>query len=69
MHGPGGRRASDDGSRDVLVGIGYMFLAGIASSLMHIGVRTVSPHLPTAQITFLRAFFSLVFINTFHPPT
>ncbi|MGD9827692.1 MAG: DMT family transporter [Hyphomicrobiaceae bacterium] len=65
MHGPGGRRASDDGSRDVLVGIGYMFLAGIASSLMHIGVRTVSPHLPTAQITFLRAFFSLVFMLPF----
>jgi drug/metabolite transporter (DMT)-like permease len=31
-----------------------MLFAGLASSLMHIGVRYLAPHMPTAQVVFLR---------------
>lgn len=32
-----------------------MLAAGLTSSLLHIGVRYLTPHMPTAQIVFLRA--------------
>lgn len=44
----------------VLKGIGLMLFAGICSSLLHIGVRTVSPHLPAIEIVALRSTFTLL---------
>lgn len=46
--------------RAVVVPIGLMLLAGLVSSLMHLGVRVVSPEVPTMVIVFLRAFFTML---------
>lgn len=35
--------------------VALMLAAGLLSSLLHIGVRYLAPHMPTAQIVFLRA--------------
>jgi len=37
-----------------------MLLAGAMSSLLHVGVRIVSPEVPTIQIVFLRSIFTLL---------
>jgi drug/metabolite transporter (DMT)-like permease len=37
-----------------------MLAAGLCSSLLHIGVRIVSPVLPTIEIVFLRSLFTLM---------
>ncbi len=37
-----------------------MLFAGLCSSLLHIGVRHVSPHLPSIEIVALRSFFTLL---------
>ncbi|MEO8650663.1 MAG: DMT family transporter [Hyphomicrobiaceae bacterium] len=37
-----------------------MLAAGFCSSLMHLGVRYVGPELPTIEIVFLRAVFTLL---------
>ncbi len=44
----------------VVKGIALMLFAGICSSLLHIGVRTVSPHLPAIEIVALRSTFTLL---------
>lgn len=44
----------------VLRGVGLMLVAGICSSLLHIGVRHVSPHLPSIEIVALRSIFTLI---------
>lgn len=46
--------------RSILFAVGLMLLAGFVSSLMHLGVRLVSPELPTMMIVFLRALFSML---------
>ena len=53
--------APDAGSsRAVVVAIALMVLAGLCSSLMHIGVRYVSAGLPAVEIVFLRSLFTIV---------
>jgi drug/metabolite transporter (DMT)-like permease len=37
-----------------------MLMAGFTSSLLHLGVRFVSPHLPTIEIVALRSIFTLL---------
>jgi drug/metabolite transporter (DMT)-like permease len=37
-----------------------MLMAGFTSSLLHLGVRYTSPHLPTIEIVALRSIFTLV---------
>lgn len=44
----------------VVKAIGLMLIAGVASSLLHIGVRTVSSHLPAIEIVALRSVFTLL---------
>ncbi|MFM9940537.1 MAG: DMT family transporter [Hyphomicrobiaceae bacterium] len=44
----------------VVKGIALMLLAGICSSLLHIGVRTLSPYLPAIEIVALRSTFTLL---------
>lgn len=44
----------------VLKGIGLMLMAGVSSSLLHIGVRTLSPHLPAIEIVALRSTCTLL---------
>lgn len=56
--GPGGGSAA---GRSVLLAVGLMLVAGLVSSMMHVGVRIVSPELPTMVIVLLRALFSLLF--------
>jgi drug/metabolite transporter (DMT)-like permease len=48
-------------SADRVVGaVGLMLFAGICSSLLHIGVRHLSPYLPSVEIVALRSLFTLV---------
>lgn len=49
-----------DAARSVVAGIAMMLLAGLMSSMMHIGVRYVSPHLPAIETVFLRSVFTLL---------
>ena len=44
----------------VVKGIALMIFAGICSSLLHIGVRHVSPYLPSIEIVALRSLFTLL---------
>jgi EamA-like transporter family. len=37
-----------------------MLLAGAMSSLLHVGVRIVSPEIPTIEIVFLRSTFTIL---------
>lgn len=46
--------------RAILIAIGLMLLAGLMSSLLHLGVRWTSPHLPTIEIVFIRSAFTLL---------
>ena len=46
--------------RAIVVASGLMILAGLLSSLMHIGVRYVAPTLPNPEIVFLRTLFTLI---------
>lgn len=45
--------------RVVIVAVLLMLFAGLNSSLLHLGVRFVSPELPSIEIVFLRALFTL----------
>jgi drug/metabolite transporter (DMT)-like permease len=49
-----------DAARSVVAGIAMMVFAGMMSSMMHIGVRYVSPHLPAIETVFLRSVFTLL---------
>jgi drug/metabolite transporter (DMT)-like permease len=53
--------ASDLDRRGVILAILVMILAGLCSSLMHIGVRYVSPTLSASEIVFIRTTFTLLF--------
>lgn len=46
--------------RVVIAAILLMLLAGLMSSLLHVGVRVVSPELPTIQIVLLRSLFTIL---------
>jgi drug/metabolite transporter (DMT)-like permease len=46
--------------RIVVSAVLLMLAAGFTSSLMHLGVRYVGPELPTIEIVFLRAIFTLL---------
>jgi drug/metabolite transporter (DMT)-like permease len=46
--------------RAIVLGIGLMLVAGLCSSLLHIGVRYVSPSLPSIEIVALRSLFTLL---------
>lgn len=46
--------------RSIVTAIGLMLLAGVMSSLLHLGVRWSSPHIPAIEIVFLRSVFTLL---------
>lgn len=46
--------------RVVIAAILLMLLAGMMSSLLHVGVRVVSPEVPTIQIVLLRSVFTIL---------
>ena len=53
------QRTRRSGSQNaVLLAITSMLVGGFAGSLLHVGVRTVGPYLPTIEIAFLRTFFT-----------
>ncbi len=49
-----------DAKRVVIPAILLMLLAGMMSSLLHVGVRVVSPEVPTIQIVLLRSVFTIL---------
>lgn len=46
--------------RIVLAAVLLMLLGGMMSSLLHVGVRVVSPEVPTIQIVLLRSVFTIL---------
>jgi drug/metabolite transporter (DMT)-like permease len=55
--------AAADGAAErkvVVTAVLMMLAAGFSSSLLHLGVRYVGPELPTIEIVFLRAIFTLI---------
>jgi drug/metabolite transporter (DMT)-like permease len=48
------------GMSPVVAAVALMLVAGVMSSLLHIGVRYVSPHLPTIEIVFLRSLITIL---------
>ncbi|HRD75928.1 MAG TPA: DMT family transporter [Hyphomicrobiaceae bacterium] len=62
--GPLGRAPSEPrttAQKAVVAAILAMLLAGVSSSLLHLGVRVVSEKVPTMVIVLLRATFTLMF--------
>ncbi len=58
-----GQQAASDGAAErkvVVTAVLLMLAAGFNSSLLHLGVRYVGPELPSIEIVFLRAIFTLV---------
>jgi drug/metabolite transporter (DMT)-like permease len=58
-----GEQAASDGAAErkvVVTAVLLMLAAGFNSSLLHLGVRYVGPELPSIEIVFLRAIFTLV---------
>lgn len=58
-----GQEAAADGAAErkvVIAAVLLMLAAGFSSSLLHLGVRYVGPELPTIEIVFLRAIFTLI---------
>jgi drug/metabolite transporter (DMT)-like permease len=49
------------GASPVVAAVLLMLLAGLTASILHIGVRYVSPEVPTIQIVFLRSVFTILF--------
>jgi drug/metabolite transporter (DMT)-like permease len=49
------------GHRGVITAILVMLLAGLCSSLLHIGVRYVSPTMPATEIVFIRSTITILF--------
>jgi len=47
-------------ARAVVAGIGLMIFAGFTSSMMHIGVRYVSQHIPAIETVLLRSVCTLI---------
>jgi drug/metabolite transporter (DMT)-like permease len=53
--------ASSGGARSpVVTAVLMMLMAGFTSSLLHLGVRYASPHLPTIEIVALRSIFTIL---------
>lgn len=50
----------DADGKTIVAAVLLMLLAGLMSSLLHVGVRYVSPEVPTIQIVFLRSVFTLL---------
>lgn len=48
------------GLSPVVGAVTMMLMAGVMSSVLHIGVRCISPHLPTLEIVFLRSLITLL---------
>ncbi|MEQ1613293.1 MAG: DMT family transporter [Hyphomicrobiaceae bacterium] len=48
------------GMSPVVAAVVMMLMAGVMSSLLHIGVRYISPHIPTLEIVFLRSLFTIL---------
>ena len=48
------------GMTPVVAAVVMMLIAGVMSSLLHLGVRYVSPHIPTIEIVFLRSVFTIL---------
>jgi drug/metabolite transporter (DMT)-like permease len=48
------------GLSPVVAAVLMMLMAGVMSSILHIGVRYVSPHIPTIEIVFLRSVFTIL---------
>lgn len=58
-----GQEAVAEGAAErkvVIAAVLLMLGAGFSSSLLHLGVRYVGPELPTIEIVFLRAIFTLI---------
>jgi drug/metabolite transporter (DMT)-like permease len=58
-----GQEAAADGAAErkvVVAAVLLMLGAGFSSSLLHLGVRYVGPELPTIEVVFLRAVFTLI---------
>lgn len=53
------RPAGESGRDTVVRGILLMLVAGACSSMLHIGVRYLAPHLPAVEIVALRALATL----------
>jgi len=53
------------GRNTVVVAVLLMLCAGFNSSLLHLGVRYVSPELPSIEIVFLRGLFTLLMTAPF----
>jgi drug/metabolite transporter (DMT)-like permease len=47
------------GMSPVIAAVAMMLMGGLMSSLLHIGVRYVSPHIPTFEIVTLRSMFTI----------
>ncbi len=48
------------GFSPVVAAILLMLMAGLMSSILHVGVRYVSPHIPTIEIVALRSIFTIL---------
>jgi drug/metabolite transporter (DMT)-like permease len=48
------------GLSPVLAAVLLMLMAGLTASFLHLGVRYVSPHLPTIEIVCLRSIFTIL---------
>ncbi len=48
------------GMSPVVAAVVMMLIAGVMSSMLHIGVRYISPHIPTIEIVFLRSVFTIL---------
>ncbi len=55
-----GTHTRGDPRRVVVTAVLLMLLAGLMSSLLHVGVRVVSPEVPTIQIVLLRSVFTIL---------
>jgi drug/metabolite transporter (DMT)-like permease len=53
--------AAENDRRRIITAILVMLLAGLCSSLLHIGVRYVSPHIPAPEIVFIRSTITIFF--------
>ncbi len=52
--------AADADGRRIVTAIGVMLIAGLASSLLHIGVRHIGQSLPAVEIVFIRSTITIL---------
>lgn len=65
MAGQGTDAVGPAGRSTVLAAVLLMLYAGFSSSLLHLGVRFVGSELPSIQVVFLRALFTLLMTAPF----